>query len=58
VSGGPGEDSIATGRGNDRVEALDGRRDRVRCGGGRNDTVTADSFDIVSGCEHRAQSIR
>jgi hypothetical protein len=30
----------------------------VRCGGGRNDTVTADSFDIVSGCEHRAQSIR
>jgi hypothetical protein len=53
VSGGPGEDSIATGPGNDRVEAADGQRDRVNCGRGRRDTVTTDSFDIVKGCERR-----
>ncbi len=55
VSGGPGMDSIATGAGNDRVEALDGRRDRVICGRGAGDTVTADSFDIVTSCERRAR---
>ena len=51
MSGGPGEDSIATGKGNDRIEAADGSRDRVRCGPGRRDAVTADRIDLLSGCE-------
>ena len=51
MSGGAGEDSIATGAGNDRIEAADGRRDRVRCGPGRRDAVTADRIDLLSGCE-------
>ena len=51
MSGGPGRDSIATGAGNDRIEAADGRRDRVRCGPG-NDSVTADRIDLLSGCEN------
>jgi hypothetical protein len=52
VSGGPGEDSIATGRGSDRIQAADGSRDRVRCGPGRGDSVSADRIDILSGCEN------
>jgi hypothetical protein len=54
VSGGPGEDSIATGRGNDRVDALDGHRDRVNCGRGKKDFVSHDAFDILIGCENGA----
>jgi hypothetical protein len=50
VSGGPGADSIAAGAGDDRIEAADGRRDRVRCGPG-NDSVVADRIDLVKGCE-------
>jgi hypothetical protein len=46
-------DSIATGAGDDRIEALDGRRDRVNCGRGKNDSVTSDKFDTVTHCEHR-----
>ena len=56
MSGGPGVDSIATGRGNVRIEALDGQRDRVNCGRGKHDMVTADPFDIVLGCEQQAHA--
>ena len=56
MSGGPGEDSIATGAGNDRIEALDGRRDRVDCGRGKRDAVTSDPFDIVTGCEQQSHA--
>jgi hypothetical protein len=36
--------------GDDIVKALDGRRDVVRCGRGR-DRATVDRFDVVRGCE-------
>jgi len=48
---GPGGGSIATGPGDDRVLALNGRLDLIRCGSGR-DRVIADRFDAVSAtCE-------
>lgn len=50
LSGGGGRDRIAAGSGDDRVAARDKRRDRVRCGRGR-DAVTADRFDVLIGCE-------
>ena len=51
VTGGRGSDSIATGAGNDFVQAKDGRRDVVRCGPGTEDAAEVDSSDIFSGCE-------
>jgi hypothetical protein len=45
--GGAGVDAFVAGPGADRVEARDGRRERVSCGSGR-DIVIADAFDIVS----------
>jgi hypothetical protein len=29
----------------------DGARDRVDCGGGRDDEVAADARDVLTGCE-------
>ena len=46
----PGADSIATGAGDDRIEAADGRRDRVRCGPAAT-PVVADRIDLLKGCE-------
>ena len=50
VSGGPDADGIATGGGDDTVDARDNVRDRVYCGSG-SDTVYADPIDILRGCE-------
>ena len=48
--GAPGS-SISTGAGADRVSARNRRRDRIRCGAGR-DVVLADGFDAVAAdCE-------
>ncbi len=48
---GPRGSSISTGAGNDRILALNGRRDVIRCGKGR-DHVSADRFDhIARDCE-------
>jgi arylsulfatase A-like enzyme len=48
---GPRGSTISTGPGHDRILALNGRRDVVRCGAGR-DRVTADRFDLVGpSCE-------
>ncbi len=44
---GPLGSSISTGAGADRILALNGRRDVIRCGSGRDD-VSADRFDRVS----------
>jgi RTX calcium-binding nonapeptide repeat (4 copies)/Divergent InlB B-repeat domain len=61
VSGGPGDDAldggsgpdvIEGGRGRDRILAVDGSRDTVSCGPGR-DSVRADRVDRVTGCERR-----
>jgi Thrombospondin type 3 repeat/RTX calcium-binding nonapeptide repeat (4 copies) len=51
VSGGAGADRLNGGAGNDTLKAADGRRDRVKCGRGR-DTAVVDRKDKVSkSCE-------
>jgi hypothetical protein len=55
LDGGPGVDVIAGGAGNDVIAAVDGRRDTIVCGKGR-DTVRADRADVVSGCERVRRS--
>jgi Ca2+-binding RTX toxin-like protein len=51
LTGGAGLDLITGDEGGDRVEARDGRRDGVECGGG-SDAVRADRADRVSSsCE-------
>jgi Ca2+-binding RTX toxin-like protein len=47
ITGGAGLDRISGGDANDTIGARDGRRDKVRCGAGR-DSVTADRRDSVS----------
>jgi uncharacterized delta-60 repeat protein len=46
LTGGDGLDLLDGGNGNDRFFARDGKRDRIRCGEGR-DTVIADLLDRV-----------
>jgi Ca2+-binding RTX toxin-like protein len=50
LTGGPGRDAFFGQAGGDSIHARDGRRDRVRCGRGR-DSVRADRFDRLRGCE-------
>lgn len=50
VYGDSGRDVLLGGPGDDHLYADDGQRDSVSCGPGR-DTVFADTFDMVSGCE-------
>ena len=45
-----GADIVTTGGGNDTINVLDGFSDRVACGYG-TDTVSADQFDVLDGCE-------
>jgi Ca2+-binding RTX toxin-like protein len=52
IVGGPGSDLISGGNGNDTIRAKDRRRDRVKCGAGR-DTAYVDRIDKVAGCEVR-----
>jgi Ca2+-binding RTX toxin-like protein len=52
---GPGAGVILAGVGNDRVDARNGRRDRVSCGAGR-DSVQADRADVLRGCERITRS--
>jgi hypothetical protein len=48
--GGAGRDGIFGGTGNDRLSSVDGARDIVDCGSGK-DTATVDRFDVARGCE-------
>jgi hypothetical protein len=50
IVGGGGRDDVRAGEGEDRILVRDGRRDTVRCAGGR-DSVKADRFDLLWGCE-------
>lgn len=51
LTGGRGADRFSGGDGNDAIGARDGRRDKVRCGRGR-DRVVADRGDRIAGdCE-------
>jgi Ca2+-binding RTX toxin-like protein len=54
LSGGAGNDRLRGGAGNDRINARDGRRETVRCGGGK-DRVSADRSDRTIGCERIAR---
>ena len=47
---GPGRNRLRGGPGRDRLAGVNGKRDRLLCGRGR-DRVRADSFDLVRGCE-------
>lgn len=51
---GKGRDRAVGGPGNDTVNARDRARDSIDCGTGR-DTVRADRFDRVRGCERRVR---
>jgi Ca2+-binding RTX toxin-like protein len=48
--GGAGTNTLSGGAGRDRIVAVNRRRDRVRCGAGR-DTVRADRADRLRDCE-------
>jgi hypothetical protein len=48
INGGTGADSLAGGSGDDRINARDGRADRVDCGGG-GDSAAVDSKDKIAG---------
>ena len=59
ISGGAGDDSIDAGKGtntvsggtgDDRISAKNGRKDRIKCGAGK-DSARVDRIDSVSGCE-------
>jgi hypothetical protein len=50
LSPGAGHDAIAGGAGNDTINSVDGVRETVDCGKGR-DTVRADRRDRLKGCE-------
>jgi Ca2+-binding RTX toxin-like protein len=54
--GGPGEDVFYGGDGNDYLEAaLDGGRDKIYCGKGK-DVYAADKIDYVSSsCEEKTR---
>ena len=57
IIGGPGRDLLSGGRGRDHINARDSKRERVRCGPGR-DFVRADPLDRLRGCERGAGSTR
>jgi Ca2+-binding RTX toxin-like protein len=50
IDPGPGRDRVNGGAGNDRIFSVDGRRDVIDCGPGR-DVAIVDSVDRVRGCE-------
>jgi hypothetical protein len=51
LDGGPGKDKIFARRGNDLIDALDRKKDRVICGAGKRDRASVDFGDRIKGCE-------
>ena len=51
LSGGKGKNSYSAGSGNDAVSAANGKKEKVDCGSGKRDRVTADRKDKLKGCE-------
>jgi hypothetical protein len=51
LDGGPGKDKILARGGNDAIDALDRKKDRVICGSGKRDRATVDHRDRIKGCE-------
>jgi Ca2+-binding RTX toxin-like protein len=53
-----GRDTVYGGRGNDRIDLVDGYKDVVDCGRGRADTVYYDLvLDTVRSCEDKRPDI-
>ncbi len=50
INGGFGRDRLYGGKGRDKIRSLDGKRDYINCGGGR-DTLVRDSHDKWKNCE-------
>jgi NitT/TauT family transport system substrate-binding protein len=50
IDGGAGADKISGGAGNDVITAIDGQRDVIDCGPGK-DKVYSDTKDVVTACE-------
>jgi NitT/TauT family transport system substrate-binding protein len=50
IDGGLGSDKLSGGAGNDVISAIDGRKDTINCGAGK-DKVYSDAKDVLSGCE-------
>jgi uncharacterized delta-60 repeat protein len=50
LTGGAGANTYSAGDGSDRIAARNGVPDKVNCGAGR-DSVAADRFDVLRGCE-------
>lgn len=50
LDGGPGPNKYSGGAGNDTINSVNGKRETVSCGAGR-DSVRADKADRLSGCE-------
>ena len=51
ITTGKGRNVVSAGAGNDVVSARNRRRDRINCGPGRRDRVTADRVDRIRRCE-------
>jgi Ca2+-binding RTX toxin-like protein len=51
ITGGPGQDVLSGGGGNDRIDALDGELDSIDCGGGLLEVLLADAAEAsIAGC--------
>ena len=50
INPGPGRDFVSAGPGNDRIFSVDGQRDVIDCGPGR-DVAIVDAVDRVRRCE-------
>jgi Ca2+-binding RTX toxin-like protein len=51
LTGGPGVNRYSGGDGNDSVNARNGKKETVNCGGGKKDSAKVDKADKVKGCE-------
>jgi NitT/TauT family transport system substrate-binding protein len=50
IDAGLGSDEVSGGAGNDVISAIDGQKDTINCGPGK-DKVYSDAKDVLSGCE-------
>jgi hypothetical protein len=51
MAGNRGSNTLSGGRGNDRINSVNGMRDTVKCGRGRRDRARVDGRDRTRGCE-------
>jgi Ca2+-binding RTX toxin-like protein len=52
ITPGTGHDTVSALGGNDVVRAVDRERDRIDCGGARDNRAHADRVDVVRHCQH------